>query len=322
MEDLRLPVLAGPLPFLAQAGGPLPREYVEGLVLGRGPGGPARFLKSLRGIAIGAEDRIHVLGDGMVKVFEAWGAFVREWPAPPGAACLAAGKGGRLYFGAPGRVEVQDDGGAPAGGFPAGGPGRPAEITAIKVLEDRVLVGDAAARLIRIHDLAGKAMGEIGARTKTGCFILPNKSLDFGVGPGGVVHAGDTGRHQVSSWALDGSPRGAFGKYGLKRPQDFVGCCNPVNLAVAPTGEIVTAEKVVPRLKVFSPAGELLAVIGPGPFDPACTSIPVAVDSKGRIVAADPVRREVRIFLWEPPAGGEKASAPGATGRPTEPERP
>jgi hypothetical protein len=315
MEDLRLPVLAGPLPFLAPASGSFPREYLEGLVLGRPPAGPARFLKSLRGIAIGPEDRIHVLGDGMVKVFEAWGGFLREWPAPPGAACLAVAKGGRLYFGAPGRVEVQEAGGASAGGFPAGGPSRPAEITSIKALETQVLVGDATARLIRIHDLAGKALGEIGARTKTGCFILPNKSLDFGVGPDGVVHAGDTGRHQVSSWALDGAPRGAFGKYGLKRPEDFVGCCNPVNIAVGPTGEIVTAEKVVPRLKVFSPAGELLAVIGPGPFDPACTSIPVAVDSKGRIVAADPVRREVRIFLWEPPAGGGAAAPKEEPGR-------
>jgi hypothetical protein len=75
-----------------------------------------------------------------------------------------------------------------------------------------------------------------------------------------------------------------------------VGCCNPVNLAVTPAGEIVTAEKMVARVKVYSPGGKLLAVIGPENFDPNCIHIHLAVDARGSIFTADPVRREIRIF--------------------------
>jgi hypothetical protein len=37
-------------------------------------------------------------------------------------------------------------------------------------------------------------------------------------------------------------------------------------------------------------------MIGPEHFDAACTHVHLAVDSKGRILAADPVRREVKVF--------------------------
>jgi hypothetical protein len=82
----------------------------------------------------------------------------------------------------------------------------------------------------------------------------------------------------------------------MVRPEDFVGCCNPVNLATAPDGSIVTAEKVAARVKVFGRDRALLAVIGPEHFDPMCRHIHVAVDSTGRIVTADPERRTIAVF--------------------------
>ena len=77
-----------------------------------------------------------------------------------------------------------------------------------------------------------------------------------------------------------------------------------MNIAVAPDGKIVTAEKVIARIKVFDPSGKLLALIGPEPFDPMCTHLHLAVDSKGRIVVADPVRREVKVFSRKNPSIG------------------
>ena len=159
-----------------------------------------------------------------------------------------------------------------------------------------MLVADAAARVIRRYDLRGTEQGVIGAQNKTGGFMLPNRSLDFDVDAAGVVYATDTGRHQVTSWTLDGTMVASFGKFGMARPEDFVGCCNPVNVAVAPDGGIVTAEKMIARVKVFSKDRSLLAVIGPEHFDPMCRHIHVAVDSTGRIVAADPERRTIAVF--------------------------
>jgi sugar lactone lactonase YvrE len=208
--------------------------------------------------------------------------------------------------GASGRIEIYDSLGIQAGGFAASETDRPASITAIRVLPNDILVADAAALLIRRFNLQGRSIGLIGNKSKTGKFILPNKSLDLAVDANNRVYATDTGRHQVTCWTLDGTPQGSFGKFGMIQPEDFVGCCNPVNIATTPEGKIVTAEKMVARVKVYEPDGRLLAVIGPENFDPACTHIYLAVDARGRIFAADPVRCEVKVFA---PAGEEQSGA-------------
>jgi hypothetical protein len=271
------------------------RRYTPSATLaGRGSAG--EFRRSLSGVAVGAGRVIHALGDDEVRVFDPNGGVARSWKAPANAACLAVGPDGRVYIGSPGRVDVYDGAGKPVGRFAAGPKGQPADVTAIKVLRDAILVADASARIIRRCDLAGVERGLIGDRNKTGTFMLPNKSLDIDVDSAGAVYATDTGRHQVTSWTLDGTALGKFGRFGQLKPEDFVGCCNPVNLALTPDGCVVTAEKVAARVKVFGPDRTLLAVIGPEHFDPMCIHIHLAVDSNGRIVAADPVRRAITIF--------------------------
>jgi hypothetical protein len=271
------------------------REYAVASVLcGAASAHPFRVF--LSAIAVGPGDRIYAFGDGDIRIFDSAGNLVRSWKAPQDTTCLTIGPDNRTYIGAAGRVEIYRDGGNRIGGFTAGEPEKPAEITSIKMLKQEILVADAAARFIRRYDLGGKQTGLIGTKNKTGNFILPNRCLDFDVDLKGIIRATDTGRHLVTSWALDGSPVGSFGKFGMTNPEDFVGCCNPVNLAILPDGAVVTAEKMVARVKVYTPEGKLLAVIGPEHFHPNCTHIHLAADSKGRIYAADPVRREIKVF--------------------------
>jgi hypothetical protein len=271
-----------------------PRQYTPVGVLAA-PGSAWEFRQSLADVAAGDGDAVYALGDGEIRVFGAGGAILRAWKVPEKTACLSVAPDGRVYVGSPGRIDIYDAAGVWVRRFRAGD-NRPADITAVRAVGDAVLVADAGARVIRRYDTSGVERGRIGDRNKTGGFMLPNKSLDFDVGPDGTVHATDTGRHQVTSWKLDGTPAGAFGRFGVLRPEDFVGCCNPVNVAVAPDGSLVTAEKVAARVKVFAPDRTLLAVIGAGHFDPACRHINLAVDSKGRILAADPERRIITIF--------------------------
>jgi sugar lactone lactonase YvrE len=275
-------------------------------VLG-GSASPDQFRRSLTGIATGPGDAIYVLGDDEVRIFDPLLRRVRGWRAPEHAACLAVGQDGRVYVGGPARVDVFDATGTHVAGFQTGEKDKPADVTAIKVVGGDILVADANARLIRRHGPDGTPRGLIGNQNKTGGFMLPNGSLDIAVDTKGMVYATDTGRHQVTTWTLDGSPVGKFGKFGMSAPEDFVGCCNPVNLALTPDGKIVTGEKMVARVKVFEPNGTLLAVIGPEHFDPSCVHIHLAVNSTGRILAADPVRREVKVFsLSQPPQQGER----------------
>jgi sugar lactone lactonase YvrE len=264
------------------------------------------FRQSLSGIAVGPNDRIFVLGDGEVRIFERDGREVRNWKAPNGASCIAVSDEARVYFGAAGRVEIYDIEGSHKAGFDASEPGKPADITAIRVRLREILVADAAVRYVRRYGYDGKHLGAVGTQTKTGGFMLPNHSLDIDVDSKGVLIAADSGRHRVSSWTLDGTPIRQFGKFGLLNPGDFVGCCNPVNIALTPDGKIVTAEKVIPRIKVYNTEGKLLALIGPEHFDSKCTRLHLAIDSQGRILVADPIRLEVKIFPVAAKSGGHE----------------
>ena len=296
-----------------------PLRYVQSAVVG-GRGSGHAFHRSLEGLAVGPADDIYALGDSEIRVFDSQGNLLRTWGAPEKAGCLTVAADGRVYVGASDRVEVFDAQGARVGGFMAGEAGQAASITAIKVFAKDILVADANARLIRRYDASGTQLGVIGTQNKTGSFMLPNDSLDIDVDSRGVVYATDTGRHQVSTWMMDGSPVSRFGKFGMVNPEDFVGCCNPVNLALAPDGNVVTAEKMVSRVKVYSPDGTLLAVIGPEPFDAECIHIHLAVDSRGRILAGDPVRREIKIFSPANTAGGNAPAGQGTSSR-TDTER-
>ena len=289
-----------PLPIAAEqstGSPPLTYElqYAKSVVIGI-PGSAHRFQRSLTGVAAGPKDEIYCLGDDEINVFDSGGAFLRSWKVLRDPSCLTVTADGHVYVGALGKIEVYDRTGNRSGGFSAAEADKPAAVTALKVFRNEILVADAGARCIHRYDQNGKQLGVIGTRNNTGNFMLPNRWLDFDVDANGLIMATDTGRHLVEAWALDGSPVGSFGKFGMTDPAHFVGCCNPVNLALTPDGKVVTAEKMIARVKVYEPTGKLMAVIGPENFDPACTHIYLAVDSTGRILAADPVRRTITIF--------------------------
>jgi hypothetical protein len=178
-------------------------QYARSLVL---DGEPADrlFRHSLKGIAVGPDDKIFVLGDDEIRVFDPDGKRIQSYKATAGALCIAVDAESRIYIGLKGRIEVLDRNGIASGGFDAGESDRPAFITAIKVVGQELLAADAALKLIRRYDLRGKQLGVIGiqGKTKRG-FMLPNKSLDFAVDAGGVVYAVDPGRHRVSSWNIE-----------------------------------------------------------------------------------------------------------------------
>jgi hypothetical protein len=308
----------------APAGGSAPSDLLQVQRPGAGPGmavplerryalaatiaGSAlsAFRESLLDVAVDDTDQVVALGDGHVRVFTAAGEPVRQWRAGDGAECLAVAPDRRVYVAGAGRVEIFETDGRRAGGFTFGDAAKPPSVSAIAVHGPDILVADASARIIRRFDAAGRQRNLIGDQGKTKTFMLPNGRLDVNVDAAGVVRATDTGRHQVTAWTLDGAPLGKFGKFGMQDPADFVGCCNPINVATTPDGKVVTSEKMVARVKVFEPDGRLLAVIGTEHFDPMCTQIHLAVDSKGRILAADPVRRRIQVFSPAAPGGARE----------------
>ena len=283
---------------------PLARQYALAATIGGNA--LSAFRESLVDVAVDSTDQVVALGDGYVRVFTSGGEPVRQWRAGDGAECLTVAPDGRVYVAGAGRVEVFETDGRRTGGFTFGDAANPPSVSAIAVHGPDILVADASARIIRRFDAAGRQRNLIGDQGKTKTFMLPNGRLDVNVDAAGVVRATDTGRHQVTAWTLDGAPVGKFGKFGMQDAADFVGCCNPINVATTPDGKVVTSEKMVARVKVFEPDGRLLAVIGTEHFDPMCTQIHLAVDSKGRILAADPVRRRIQVFSPAAPGGARE----------------
>jgi len=280
---------------VAPADGTLARTYAPVATIGGTAAAPP-FKRSLLDVALGPGDEVFAMGDGLVRQFAADGRALAQWPVTDTADCLTVASDGRVFVAGAGRVDIYGAAGARIGGFAVGDAAKPASLTAIRVLGTDVLVADASARLVWRVDAAGRVVNRIGDQQKTKAFILPNGRLDLAVAADGTVLVTDTGRHRVTFWALDGTPAGAFGKFGMADPADFVGCCNPVNLAVTLDGTIVTGEKMIPRVKVFERDGRLIGYIGPEHFDRMVTQIHLAVDSRGRILAGDPVRRTITVF--------------------------
>ena len=121
--------------------------------------------------------------------------------------------------------------------------------------------------------------------------------LSFDVDSKGQVVVANLGQHRVTvlNDKLDGYAS-VWGKAGNK-PGDFCGCCNPVSVAVAADGAIVTSEKTIPRLKIYSPDGaKLIAMSSDTEFGGGCANLIVAVDAQKRIYAIDEESRTIKVF--------------------------
>jgi hypothetical protein len=77
-----------------------------------------------------------------------------------------------------------------------------------------------------------------------------------------------------------------FGQRGTK-PEEFHGCCNPVNVACLADGSIVTVEKSPTRVKIYDKDGKApTKVTGLTELVAGCSTIPIAVDSQGSLFLA------------------------------------
>ena len=82
-----------------------------------------------------------------------------------------------------------------------------------------------------------------------------------------------------------------FGQRGAE-VQEFHGCCNPVNVASLADGLVVTVEKSPTRVKIFDKEHKSCSVVsGLTELVKGCSTIPVAVDSKGTLYLASGTKR-------------------------------
>lgn len=250
-----------------------------------------------RGLAVGPDGVLYVVGDREVRLFRE-GVLLAKYPFFGSPHCITVVPGGTFYVGFRDYVGVfAQDGKQLARWEPLG---VRAYLTSLASDGTQVWVADAGNRVIWRYDLQGHIRGRLGGATdKTGlpALIVPSPYLSLAWGQDGLLYIVNPGAHTINVCTPEGELRDAWGQGGPSL-EAFTGCCNPTHLALLPDGSVVTAEKGIPRVKVYSARGKLEALVaGQGAFRPEAAGLSLGADAQGRIFVLDPTRRAVRVFV-------------------------
>ena len=172
-------------------------------------------------------------------------------------------------------------------------------ITAIAVTDSDVFLADAGNKWIWRHSPEGAFRNTIGGRDAQAGrrgFLIPGVCFDIQIGTQDELWAVNPGFHRLELFSPEGRLRSSWGKSGWTL-ESFSGCCNPTHFAIMPDGRFVTSEKGLVRIKIYDQTGTLESVAAsPAMFDEGTEGLALAVDSKSRIIALDPARRQIRRF--------------------------
>lgn len=283
-------------------------------------------------IAVTPQDQIHVLlSGGTVVGFDATGKatgeFSSEMAQPATAMALANGK---IYLlsteSKDEQVEFQGKkstrkvaNGVKCAVFSATGtkeaefplPGMLAATDA-HFIGDQLAVGDYRQSQIAFFKIAGDKATQVKAIT--GEFRLCCGIFDFcPTADGNDMFVANLGAFKVQTYS-NRRKSDEFGARGEKL-EEFHGCCNPVNVAALGNSFIVTVEKAPTRVKICDRKGKQAKIIdGVGELVAGCSTIPVAIDSKGAIYLASATRNcLVKCVSDAPPSDFASAPAVAAT---------
>jgi len=262
-------------------------------------------------IATGPDDAIYVAGDTMVSVFEPTGRRRTGIVLQDKPHALCVDSRGRVVVAFKDHVQILDSQGRVLVTQPTLGPR--AWLTSVATTGSEVFIADGGNRQVLRCDADARVVNTFGkgaAGSPHPGFVVPSPYFDVETTPDGSVMVANPGRHRVDTFSHDGEYRGSWGRASMA-VDGFCGCCNPANFTVLSDGRCVTSEKGLNRIKIYRPGGTLEGVVA-GPEHlvrdkdlaaEACRDctvgfgIPVAADSRGRILALDPMTRSVRVFI-------------------------
>jgi hypothetical protein len=255
-------------------------------------------------ISVGANDHIFVAVDRSVLVLDREGNSVERLEFDRVPRGLAIDSVGTLYVALAKSIVVIDNQTRERKNWSV--PFDNAWLSGIAILGRDVFVADSRSGIVWRFDGTGVVTGEVAS--KAGRFSDANEFFSLSASAG-RLHIANPRRHQVESFDINAQPLATWG--GASRQlSGFSGCCNPMAVAVRQDGCVVTAERGIPRVKLFSSMGEFQALIaGPEKFSSisrretdnvaescSSSSFAVAVDSLHRTLVLDQAAREIRIF--------------------------
>jgi hypothetical protein len=244
----------------------------------------------LSAMAIAPDGKIYVGGQNAIEIFP--GKTTHQFDSSP--RCIAVDDNGTLFAGIQDHVEVFSKDWKKTV-WPS--PGEKAYLTSIAVDDRYVYVADAGSRCVWRYPKTGGEPLKIEGERK---FYIPSPFFDLDIGTDGSLWVVNPGYHVLENYSPDGRLISSWGE-GSFRIEGFIGCCNPANFTLMPDGSFATAEKGIPRVKIYNLDGSLRCVVAaPDQFDEGTTGLDIAADRQGRVYVLDPVRGKVRIFEVKP----------------------
>ncbi|MBI5385413.1 MAG: hypothetical protein HZA90_12110 [Verrucomicrobia bacterium] len=255
-------------------------------------------------IAFGPDEMLWVTSGKHVTALDQQGAKAVEFSVGEVVRALAVAQDGSVWIALRDHIEVFNTQGKRANKWDP--PAKKAWLTSLAVGEKDVFASDAGNRAVYRFDRAGKLLGRLGdkdAARKVPAWLVPSPYFDLEIGGDGLLWVVNPGQHQFQAFTFDGTLEKTWGEasFGIA---GFCGCCNPSYFTRLADGRFVTSEKGLPRVKVYSTAGQFESVVaGPASFPKYMENmnsnpIPmdIAADRAGRIYVADTLGNQIRIY--------------------------
>jgi sugar lactone lactonase YvrE len=243
------------------------------------------------------DQKIYLVAGNYLMIFNPQGDQLLKATLPYEAKCIDISEKGEIIMGFRDRIGLCNDSGEML--WVTDTLDSRAFITAIAVKGELIFVADAANRVVHRYDISGKYIdsfeGKTGGNDLNG-FIVPSGYFDLKVNGDGELWIVNPGKHAFENYTDEGDLRG-FWENSSTGIEGFSGCCNPAHIAFLPDGSFVTSEKLIVRIKVHKPSGELVSVVAaPDEFKENGIAPDLAVDNNGNIYALDYDRKLIRVF--------------------------
>lgn len=241
-------------------------------------------------------DQIYVTGDQLLQVITTEGRLVREINLPFKPLTVEV-NASRIFVSARESIHVYDHDGNPLAEW-TGFTGN-SYLSGIASYEGNIFIADAARRRVyRFTEDGEKELefeGKVSDEALHG-FIVPSGCFDLAINEFGDLWVANPGKHALENYTFNGILRGYWTSQ-FSDVKGFTGCCNPAFFTFLPGGNMITSEKGILRIKEYKPSGEFVGVVAePSRFMEDGKVSDVASDSQGRVYAADPDKKSIRVF--------------------------
>jgi hypothetical protein len=220
---------------------------------------------------------------------------------------MAVAADGEILLGMTDHIETLGPDGKPKAVWPS--LGERAHLTSIAVDEENVYAADAGNRVVVRLSREGQLVNTIGQEDPSKDipgFIVPSPCFDVAFDNTGALWAVNPGKHGIENYRGTGELVTAWYRPSMEA-EGFSGCCNPSHIAFRSDGSLVTAEKGLARVKVYSVDQKLMGFVAPpAAFHVAPTGAfsselktpfaDLAVDSRDRVLVLDVKMNAIRVF--------------------------